>query len=101
MWGWILLACLIAYATKAIGYLIPRHLLDTPGFTRIAGTLTVGLLASLIVMNTLASGQEVRFDARLAALAAAIIACALRAPYLVIVIAGATAAALARLAGLS
>lgn len=100
MWAWIFLACLIAYLTKAVGYLIPRHLLQGPGFLRVAATMTIGLLTALIVMNTLASGQRLQADARLVALGAALLACVLKAPYLVVVLAGAVAAALARLSGL-
>lgn len=68
MWIWVLLACAVAYATKLVGYLIPRDKLDSPAFHRVAGTTTVGLLAALIVMNTFADGQALRFDARLVAL---------------------------------
>ena len=64
----------------------------------IAG-MTVGLLTSLVAVNTVVSGTTVVLDARLAALAAAAIALWLRAPYLVVVVVGAVAAALVRLAG--
>lgn len=99
MWLWVLIACGIAYATKGAGYLIPAARLDSPRVTRMAGILTVGLLASLITMNAFGDGQSLRLDARVAALAAALIACALRAPYLVVVVVGAAAAALVRLSG--
>ena len=99
MWGWLLLACLIAFATKGAGYLIPAARLESPRVTRLAGILTVGLLAALITMNTFGDGQVLRLDARIAALVVALIACALRAPYLLVVILGATAAALVRLSG--
>lgn len=100
MWGWLLLACVVAYALKLFGYLIPREKLDSPGFHRVAGTMTVGLLAALIVMNTFAAGQSLRLDARVVALGVALVAFWLRAPYLLAVILGAAAAALARLAGM-
>ena len=99
IWMWVLAACAIAFATKGAGYLIPASRLESPRITRIAGILTVGLLASLITMNAFATGQQLRIDARIAALIAAIIACALRAPYLVIVLVGALAAAVVRLLG--
>ena len=60
MWFWILLACLIAFATKGAGYLIPASRLESPHVTRLAGILTVGLLASLITMNTFGAGQALR-----------------------------------------
>lgn len=99
MWFWILLACVIAFATKGAGYLIPASRLESPRVTRLAGILTVGLLASLITMNTFGNGQALRLDARIAALVVALVACALRLPYLLVVILGAAAAALVRLSG--
>lgn len=100
LWIWILIACAVAYLTKFVGYLVPAKWMENPRMTRIAGTLTIGLLASLTAVNTLASGQALVFDARIAALAAAAVALWLRAPFLVVVLAGAAAAALARLAGM-
>jgi hypothetical protein len=61
--------------------------------------MTIGLLASLTVVNTVASGQALAADARLGALAAAAIALAFRAPFLLVVVVGAAAAGLLRLVG--
>lgn len=99
LWMWLLLACLFAYAWKLMGYLVPASLLRNPRMSRVAGTMTIGLLASLTIVNTVASGQALVLDARLGALAAAGAALLLRAPFLVVVLAGAGAAALLRLAG--
>ena len=99
LWVWLLLSCLFAYAWKRVGYLLPASLLQNPRMSRMAGTMTIGLLASLTIVNTLASGQALVLDARLGALAAAAAALLLRAPFLVVVLAGAGAAALLRLAG--
>ncbi len=100
LWSWILLAAATAYLIKLAGYLLPQAWLDSPPVTELAAALTVGLLASLTVMNTVAGGQALVFDSRLLALAAAAIALRLNAPYLVVVVVGALAAALGRLAGL-
>ncbi|SDI62632.1 Branched-chain amino acid transport protein (AzlD) [Arthrobacter subterraneus] len=99
LWIWILAACAISYLTKLAGYLVPARLMENPRMTRVAGTLTIGLLASLTAVNTFSSGQSLALDARLAALAAAAVALWLRAPFLVVVLAGAGAAAVARLLG--
>jgi Kef-type K+ transport system membrane component KefB len=99
LWMWLLLSCLLAYAWKLVGYLVPATLLKNPRTSRIAGTMTIGLLASLTVVNAAASGQALLADARLGALAAAAIALLFRAPFLVVVLAGAGTAALLRLAG--
>ncbi|BCW65508.1 hypothetical protein NicSoilB4_02710 [Arthrobacter sp. NicSoilB4] len=99
LWMWLLLSCLLAYAWKLLGYLVPASVLRDPRMSRIAGTMTIGLLASLTIVNTVASGQTLALDARLGALAAAGIALCFRAPFLVVVIAGAGAAAGLRLLG--
>ena len=100
-WAWILAACGVAYLTKLAGYLLPRRWLDQPWVTSASHVVTVGLLASLVVVNAVVSGTVLVLDARLAALGAAAVALWLRAPYLVVVVAGAAAAALARLSGLA
>lgn len=100
MWAWILLASLAAYATKLSGYLVPACWLESPRMTRVAGTLTIGLLASLTAMNTFSAGQGLAVDARVLALLASGIALWLRVPFLGVVVVGAATAALARLAGI-
>jgi len=99
LWLWILIACALAYLTKLVGYFVPAKLLQSPRIMHIAGTMTIGLLASLTVVNALASGQGLVLDPRIGALAAAAVALWLRAPFLVVVISGAAAAALLRLLG--
>lgn len=99
-WGWILLACLVAYATKLIGFLVPERLLQGPRVARVTGVLTVALLAALVVMNTFASGTALVLDARIAALVVACLALLARLPFLAVVVLGAVAAALARAAGM-
>lgn len=100
LWFWVLLAAAAAYAIKLSGYLLPRRLLDRPVIIRLATALTVGLLASLTITNTVGKGQGIVLDSRLLALGAAGIALWLKAPYLVVVLVGAVAAGLGRLAGL-
>jgi hypothetical protein len=100
LWFWVLLSAVAAYAIKLSGYLLPRKLLDRPVIIRLATGLTVGLLASLTILNTVGTGQRIVLDSRLLALGAAAIALRLKAPYLVVVLVGAIAAGLGRLAGL-
>lgn len=99
LWLWLLVACVLAYAWKLVGYFVPARLLENPRISRIAGTMTIGLLASLTVVNAAANGQSLALDARLGALAAAAVALAFRAPFLLVVIVGAGTAALLRMAG--
>lgn len=100
-WAWLGLACLIAFATKMLGYLVPESVLDSPVMRQTSAACTVGLLSALVVANTFASGQALVLDARVAAFAAAAVALILRAPFIVVVIVGMLAAALARLAGMA
>lgn len=99
LWVAVLLSALLAYLTKLVGYLVPSHHLEHPRVTRVAGTMTVGLLAALLAANAFGSGQGVAVDARLVALLAAGLALALRAPFIVVVLVGAIAAALSRQLG--
>lgn len=99
MWIWVLLAAAIAYLTKLLGYLVPAKVLANPRMSHVAGTLTIGLLASLTVVNAAASGSGVVLDARIGALVAAALALWLKAPFLVVVLVGAAAAAGLRLLG--
>ncbi len=99
-WFWIVAACVTAYLTKLLGYLVPRSWLANPRATRIAGTLTIGLLAALTAVNAAATGQALAVDSRLGALVAAAIALWLKAPFLMVVLVGAAAAAGLRLLSL-
>lgn len=99
LWFWVLGACALAYGLKLVGYLVPDRVLDDPRVERVAGTVTVGLLAALVVMNAFGSGQALVLDARLGALLVAGVALALRAPFLLVVVLGAAAAAALRLLG--
>ncbi len=101
LWVWILGAAVLSYALKLVGYLIPAEKLEDPRIMRVAGVITIGLLASLTAVNAFADGRHLAVDARLAALLAGAIALALKAPYLVVVLVGAAAAAAARLLGLA
>ena len=96
LWGFILLACAATYLTKLAGYAVSARWLQNPRMTRVAGSITVALLASLTVMNTFAAGTALVIDARLASLAAAALALWLRLPFLLVVVLGAVAAGLVR-----
>lgn len=100
LWLWILLACAVAYLTKLAGYLVPATFLDEPLVQTITSAMTIGLLGSLVALNAVGSGQHLVLDARLVALAVAAVALWRRAPFLLVVVLGAVAAALARLAGM-
>jgi len=99
LWPWLLLGGVLAFATKLAGYLVPARWLEKPAVAAAAGRLTIGLLAALTVMNTVASGQHLALDARIGALLVAALALWARLPFLAVVVLGAAAAALLRWAG--
>ena len=96
MWPWILGSCATAYGLKLAGYLLPKRVLDKPVVQNVAAAITIGLLASLVVTNTVASGQGLVLDSRLLAIAAAAIALWRKAPFIVVIILAAATAALLR-----
>ena len=101
MWGWVLVASLACCATKLAGLLMPRRLLDDERTVLTMAGMTVGVLAGLIGVSTFATGSTVTVDARVASLVVAVVALRLRTPFLLVVVLGAAAAALVRLAGVA
>jgi len=63
--------------------------------------LPIALLAALVAVQTFSVGTTLQIDARLAGLAAAIIALLLRAPFLIVVLVAAITAAVLRATGLA
>jgi hypothetical protein len=98
-WTTVIFASAIAFALKLAGYLVPADLLGGRRITRVTSLLPVCLLAALVVVQTFTSGERLVFDARVAGLAAAMLALVLRAPFIVVVIVAAGTAAALRAAG--
>jgi branched-subunit amino acid transport protein len=96
-WTAILLSAAGCYLLKLVGLSMPQRLLEHPVVARVAALLPVVLLASLAAVQTFADGTRLVVDARLAGVAAAVVALLLRAPFLVVVTAAAGTAALIRL----
>lgn len=96
MWAAILVASGACYLLKLSGLSIPERWLAEPRVQRVAGLLPVALLAALIGLQTVTSGQSVVVDARLAGIAVAVAAQWRRAPFLVVVVAACATTALVR-----
>ena len=96
-WAALLIACGACYVIKLAGVSLPQRFLVDPRVQRTVPLLPVALLASLIATQTFSSGGHLVLDARAAALGVAAVAVLLRAPFLVVVAAGAVTAALLRL----
>lgn len=99
LWQGILSASILCLALKCVGYLLPPVWFDGARTQRAIDQVTVALLAALIVVQTLGEGQGIVVDARVPALAVAAVLLVVRAPFLVVVAAAASVAALLRLWG--
>lgn len=95
MTGWltVLAAAAVCYATKLLGHRVPAHWLAQPRVARVSALVTVALLAALVGVQTATTGGALVLDARLAGLAVAAVALALRAPFVVVVVLAAAVAA--------
>ncbi|MCY7373450.1 MAG: AzlD domain-containing protein [Spirochaetaceae bacterium] len=96
-WTAILLSAAGCYLLKLVGLSVPQRLLEHPVAARVAALLPVALLAALAAVQTSTDGTRLVVDARLAGVAAAVVALLLRAPFLVVVGVAAATAALVRL----
>ena len=94
----VVIASLAVFSWKMLGYLIPQKWI-TDGIRAFSERVTVVLLTALVAVQTLVTGNQVEFDARVPALGVAAILFALRVPYIVVVIAAAGTAAGLRLLG--
>jgi len=97
MWTAVLVAGVGCYLIKLAGLSVPPRVLEQPLVERIADLLPVALLSALIGVQVLTTGHELTIDARLAGLAAAVVALLLRAPFIVVVAVAAGTAAVLRL----
>ncbi len=94
----VIIASLAVFSWKMLGYLIPQKWI-TDGIRAFSERVTVVLLTALVAVQTLVTGNQVEFDARVPALGVAAILFALRVPYIFVVIAAAGTAAGLRLLG--
>jgi branched-subunit amino acid transport protein len=95
LWIAVIGASLVVWGLKSAGYVVPQRFVESAVMSRVASVVTVALLASLVVSQTIQSGAGVGIDARLPALGVAAVLLYYRAPFLVVlVVAGFVAAGL-------
>lgn len=84
---WILVAALgvISIAIRAAGPLLLGDWKPSPRAQRTLHLVAPAILTALVVLQLFTTGQEFRFDARLAGLAAAVVALTLRATLMITV----------------
>ncbi|HEY6931859.1 MAG TPA: AzlD domain-containing protein [Marmoricola sp.] len=102
IWTAVLGCAIGCYLLKLAGLSVPPRVLERPVVRRVADLIPVALLAALVAVQVFATGspgggQQLAVDARLAGLAAAVVALLLRAPFIVVVLVAAAVAALVRL----
>lgn len=101
MWTAVLAASALAFALKYLGYVVPTRWLEGQRTSQVTSALPIALLSALVAVQTLTGeGGAIVIDARLAAVAVALVALALRAPFLLVVGLAAGTAALLRGLGL-
>ena len=98
-WWAVVVATLGCYVAKLAGHSVPQILLDRPLVKAISDSLPIALLMALVAVQTFAVGQHLVIDARVAGLAAAVVALLLRAPFLVVVVVAAATASIFRAMG--
>jgi uncharacterized membrane protein len=96
-WVAVLAGSLACYLLKLAGLSVPRRVLDNPRVRRTAALLPIAMLTGLIMTQTFTTGHRIVLDARAAGLAVAVVAIALRAPFLVVVTVACVTTALVRL----
>lgn len=98
IWLPVLAGCLAVYLFKLAGLSVPAAVLARPTVVRIAALLPIVLLAALIGVQTVGSGQALHVDARLAGVGFAGLALWRRAPFLLVVALAAATTAVVRYA---
>ena len=93
LWLAVLIACGGCAALKLAGYVVPSRLLESAVARRVLEALPVTLLSALIAVSVFATGNHLVLDSRAAGLAVALMLVAIRAPFLVVVIAACATAA--------
>ncbi len=93
VWVAVLAGSLGCYLLKLAGLSVPAAWVERPWVTRLVTFVPAALLAALVAVQVAASGRDLVVDGRLAGLAVAAVALAMRAPFVVVlVLAGATGA---------
>lgn len=101
-WVAVLVTAAGCYGFKLAGLTVPQRLLASARVRRFAELVPVALLAALSAVQSATSSQSITLDpARLAGLAAALVALLLRAPFLVVIVVAAGAAAALHAVGVS
>ena len=93
LWLAVIIASLGCAGLKLSGYVVPSRFVESRVARRLLEALPVTLLSALIAVSSFATGNHLVLNSRAAGLAIALILVAVRAPFLVVVVAACAAAA--------
>ena len=99
LWVAVLAGSIGCYLLKLAGLSVPASWVEQPWVARIVDFVPAALLAALVAVQALSSGQDLVVDGRLAGLAVAAVALALRAPFIVVLVVAGAAGALVHVLG--
>ena len=94
LWVAVLAGSVGCYLLKLAGLSVPASWVEQPWVARVVDFVPAALLAALVAVQGLTSGNEIVIDGRLAGLAVAALALALRAPFIVVLLLAGAAGAL-------
>ena len=94
MWIAVLGTSAIAFGLKYFGHSIPERFLSNPRALRINTLIPIALLSALVAVQTFSEKSALVIDQRVAGVAVAVMALALKAPFPVVVLGSAAASAL-------
>ena len=93
LWIGVIGTSALAFALKYLGHSVPEKFLTNPRVLRINALIPIALLSALVGVQTITENGKWVIDQRLAGVAVALIALALKAPYFVVVISAAVTSA--------
>ena len=88
-WGLVFALAAGAYVFKVLGLVIIGDRALPPVLDRCLALIPAALIAAIVVKDTFSNGQHLQIDARLAGVAAAVLAASRRAPVIVVILIGA------------
>jgi branched-subunit amino acid transport protein len=100
LWETILIGSAVVAALKFVGFVLPASVSGSPRVQRISDVVTIGLLASLVVIQTLAVGNALVFDSRSVAVVVAGVLLWKRVPFIIVILVAAGVAAGLRATGI-
>ena len=95
LWVTVIIGSLGCYLLKLTGLSVPAAWVEQPWVARVVDFVPAALLAALVAVQAVASGNDLVLDGRLVGLAVAAVALALRAPFIVVLVLAGAAGALA------